>query len=708
MKYVVLFVFGIASSFSLTAQIKNRIQSPSATRQEQRPLLPPTYFNPSAVSGTVTLEGPAASSLFGTNEGNRVLKAELWKAKLYARHNNTSFHATELISKMGDVIFSNTIQKGDELQINYAFSNIPPDGSVAIIVYTNENTFLPGFEINSNTPSQAIGLNNNIAKAIAGNLGSWCIVPLYKSQNPQATVSELNFSVREQPAGIIKTKSLIGDITNLFEDALDGLVAVTPAGVQSFAGLFMNNTGGLVMMFGISLLGIITYGNLPQARLLTDEEYKIADDFFSGSLPAKNNIIVTNLMGVNRRPFTIPGPGNKVYLNLGDLYDNPLNKTRKMNEINGQTFIHEMAHAWQIEHNPDLKNLKEGAVNQWRYTVLDDKTVYSYSCGSRWEQYNFEQQASIAEDCFVLTTALKAGDCERELVEKNIRNGNPFPPPSFGRQNDKYNYRAEFSAGYQPSGNNCIPINELNARFAFFLKNRIYVITGEGETKYYEFINGRLGSAKSPEGPPVAAKEGIDQFVLPYANNILVVTSTGDVWAHPVDEKKEGDMYRRLGEGTISDATMLEGDKVLYSSVPGRDAMEGVTKRPFRYLTISGNIIYGVTETGVVHKFEINGNNIRHYSVTGPKVAANPQDRFVFALSNYIYVTTKSGDVFRHPVIGNKIYDPEKCSGAKVAANGAIDRFLVPIPSNNANSVMVIRGDCGVWLQHAPGEMIIK
>lgn len=270
------------------------------------------------------------------------------------------------------------------------------------------------------------------------------------------------------------------------------------------------------------------------------------------------------------------------------------------------------------------------------------------------------------------------------------------PGPSFGKQDDQYTYAPRFSDGYQPEGTTCISAEELNARFIIFMNNRIFLTTTKGKVYSFGLHENELGPAVEQEGPPVAGKEDVDQFVLPYGNRILVVTKNGDVWGHPV------------AGNNIDQAYPLSGDKLIYTAAPTRNGIEMVGKKPFHFLTISGNIIYGITENGAVHKFEITGNVISRTALSGPKVAANAQDRFVVAMGNFIYVITTDGDVFRHQVAGNKIYNAEKCGGAKVTGNGEADRYVIPIPGSGKNRVMIIRSDCGVWLQDAPGEMKIN
>ena len=85
-----------------------------------------------------------------------------------------------------------------------------------------------------------------------------------------------------------------------------------------------------------------------------------------------------------------------------------------------------------------------------------------------------------------------------------------------------------------------------------FMNNRIFLYYHERKKFILSgCMKNELGPAVEQEGPPVAGKEDVDQFVLPYGNRILVVTKNGDVWGHPV------------AGNNIDQAYPLSGDKLI-------------------------------------------------------------------------------------------------------------------------------------------------
>ena len=60
-------------------------------------------------------------------------------------------------------------------------------------------------------------------------------------------------------------------------------------------------------------------------RKLTDrpEEVDFANRVFQGTLPV-DRIVLTNMLGIGGRPFTIPSVGNTILVNLGEGFDDPV------------------------------------------------------------------------------------------------------------------------------------------------------------------------------------------------------------------------------------------------------------------------------------------------------------------------------------------------------------------------------------------------
>ncbi len=503
-----------------------------------------------------------------------------------------------------------------------------------------------------------------------------------------------------QPGKVVK------DVTDAVSEAANKLVSITPDGVQHLTGFFVNGAGSFVIQVGSITLNLVCNGKMPKTRWLTTEEYDRANDFFNNSLPPRETIIVTNLWGSNKRPYTIPNGLGLIYMNMGELYDNPFQQRRNDNEINGQVLVHELVHAWQIEHNPDLKTMKEGAINQWKYSILGDKSVYQYTCGKSWNEYNFEQQGRIAEYGYeVLSTSFTPGisGCEIPLLVQHIRNGKSFS------QNKPAAPAPFFSNGYQPEGNRCIDVKSMDIKFMLYNEqlSQVLAIAANGKTYSGALTGNRLLPLRLLNGEPVAAKNGFDQFVFTAGNRLMVVTATGQVWAHTLVQNDEL-TAASARSFTVQPATLLTGDKILYMHTPGnRNSMERIREEPFRFICNSGNMVYGITPEGVVHVFEIENNRLTRKPFTGDRVAANANDHFVFAQDEYLYVVTHSGEVWRHRIRNNLVEPAEKCTGAGVAGNRE-DQFLFSIPAYSQNRLMVVRSDCGVWLQNTPAKMNIR
>ncbi len=143
-------------------------------------------------------------------------------------------------------------------------------------------------------------------------------------------------------------------------------------------------------------------------RKLTDrpEEVAFADRVFQGRLPL-DRIVLTNMLGMGRRPFTMPSVGDTILVNLGAGFDDPIRYTGKgdpdkpRTQAAGQLFIHELTHAWQIDTTFFLPGLMCGAVLNQSTTVGGNMNVYRYGAPDReFGRFNLEQQASIVDDWF--------------------------------------------------------------------------------------------------------------------------------------------------------------------------------------------------------------------------------------------------------------------------------------------------------------------
>jgi RecB family endonuclease NucS len=112
-----------------------------------------------------------------------------------------------------------------------------------------------------------------------------------------------------------------------------------------------------------------------------------------------------------------------------------------------------------------------------------------------------------------------------------------------------------------------------------------------------------------------------------------------------------------------------------------------------KWVLVMGNRILVVTQDGSVFAHEVSGNSIGvPFQLSGPKVAANPQDKWVLVMGNRILVVTQDGSVFAHEVSGNSIGVPFQLSGPRVAANPQDEHVLTM-----GNRIVVITQDGRVF-----------
>jgi hypothetical protein len=199
--------------------------------------------------------------------------------------------------------------------------------------------------------------------------------------------------------------------------------------VKAVAGLALGATGTAVIFLGVEAGSLISSGSLvPGARLLDgvlwlagpngtlfalaadaitkvgSHEKELPQDaydwaqnnVFGGTLPSRDQIVVSDTIGPGNRPFTWRRFDGKIVLNMGpDGYNNLWTFDGRRY---GQTLVHELTHVWQIAHRPELGIIAEAAGNKVteltqgqdaEYTPLPPDVPFS--------QDNLEQQATIVE-----------------------------------------------------------------------------------------------------------------------------------------------------------------------------------------------------------------------------------------------------------------------------------------------------------------------
>lgn len=136
-----------------------------------------------------------------------------------------------------------------------------------------------------------------------------------------------------------------------------------------------------------------------RSRHLTEDEISLGRSVFEDSIEW-NRIAVTDRLGLGRRPFTVPGLGDVIYLNLGPAsFASPVTHRSSSYPVPGQIFIHELVHAWQICHRNRLGYLAEGVTVQLRHQFGGNQYALG-AADSDWDSLNLEQQAAAVDRWF--------------------------------------------------------------------------------------------------------------------------------------------------------------------------------------------------------------------------------------------------------------------------------------------------------------------
>lgn len=150
-------------------------------------------------------------------------------------------------------------------------------------------------------------------------------------------------------------------------------------------------------LFAIAAAGIASIGS--RTRELTQEEYDWANnEVFFGSLPPRDRIVLTDTIGGSDRAFTFPRFDGKITLNMGDTaFDDP---RRYHSGMYGQTFIHELVHACQIQHTKmDIVLLADALSSKVCEATGPSPYLYGVA-GFDYTRMNLEQQAQVVSDWF--------------------------------------------------------------------------------------------------------------------------------------------------------------------------------------------------------------------------------------------------------------------------------------------------------------------
>ena len=195
-------------------------------------------------------------------------------------------------------------------------------------------------------------------------------------------------------------KDFVGDVVDLPGDLVEAGASLFEGGgslvglAVSGATLVLLGPGAAITVYPVAA-GI---GNaLIKQRHLSGDERAFAEQIFGPRLPSNDRIIITNLVGIGGRPFTLPNISGQIVVNLGDAYDDPLHYADGSYPRPGQLLIHELAHAWQIEHSSFAPGFVcQGAWEQLQHTFGAD--IYNPDRGGPdWNDFTNEQQATIVD-----------------------------------------------------------------------------------------------------------------------------------------------------------------------------------------------------------------------------------------------------------------------------------------------------------------------
>jgi hypothetical protein len=136
-------------------------------------------------------------------------------------------------------------------------------------------------------------------------------------------------------------------------------------------------------------------GGTVESRPLDAREIRFAKQVFKESLPY-DKIRLTNLETHSGRRFVIPHVDDTILVNLGQGFYGPESFRSPGYPVAGQTFIHELVHAWQIAHDSTIKLTIDYIDAQ-----AHGRLAYRYGRPDRpWGDFGLEQQASIVDDWF--------------------------------------------------------------------------------------------------------------------------------------------------------------------------------------------------------------------------------------------------------------------------------------------------------------------
>ncbi|MFI9155422.1 hypothetical protein [Streptomyces sp. NPDC053367] len=166
---------------------------------------------------------------------------------------------------------------------------------------------------------------------------------------------------------------------------------------------------GVLLVFGpAAIVPALAVGAAAEAlvkhRPLSEEEAVFAAKVFGPTLPSREQIILTNISGLDNRAFVIPGAGGSYLVNLGEQFDDPMAPKGSATQ-RGQMLIHELTHVWQAKRWPAATYFCQG--------VFESTYEPGGNASKPWSAYGIEQQATIVERWYAADPGFLAGEFQK-------------------------------------------------------------------------------------------------------------------------------------------------------------------------------------------------------------------------------------------------------------------------------------------------------
>ncbi|MFF9914176.1 hypothetical protein [Streptomyces sp. NPDC013457] len=180
---------------------------------------------------------------------------------------------------------------------------------------------------------------------------------------------------------------------------------------------------GVLLVFGpAAIVPALAAGaaaeGLVDHRPLFEEEAAFAAKVFGPTLPDREQIILTNLSGLDDRAFVVPGAGGSYLVNLGDDFDDPMAAKGGKYTERGQMLIHELTHVWQASRWPATTYFCQG--------IFESTYEPGGDPGTPWSAYGIEQQATIVDRWYAADPEFLGGEFQNPHPDLSRKKAHPF------------------------------------------------------------------------------------------------------------------------------------------------------------------------------------------------------------------------------------------------------------------------------------------